>query len=173
MANIVTALQNVNGASFIGLDMITDVKLAGGQKNPMLNRIKKHTIGAQAMLMQNKYSNGYANMVRRRLEKEGKDPDSFTLGARAWGTRLENSPIVEHKGAYYLEALFLKPGKSHYTLDGAIIDESEIIGLKEKKSSKTSQGGLEEKVEIRAPKLSSILALRIDGTVYTDLEYID
>jgi hypothetical protein len=171
MANILLALQALNGASFIGIDTNTEVKLKGGKKNPMLGRVRKHVMGAQAMVFQNKMSNGYENMIKRRLEKEGWSPDNFTLSERPWGKRLPGLPIVEHKGEYYLEVIYMNPGMVSYTLNGVDIAKQDIEGLEDKKDDPNSQGGLEDKVILRVIKLSSIEALRIDGQVFQDLFY--
>ena len=76
---LVAAIQNVSGASFIGLDTLTEVTLAGGKKNPQQGRITKRMKGASVMVFQNKNINGYEAMVHRRLLTEGKDPADFQL----------------------------------------------------------------------------------------------
>lgn len=164
-------LENVDGASFAGMDSITDVKLTGGKSNPQLGRITKVHTGANIMLFTNKATNAYRAMVQRRLVKESKNPEDFKLQPRVWGTRVPNSPFVEHKGAHYMEVIFIKAGESTYELDGKPIDKADIIGLPksrdEGRDKPSGQGGLEDKVVIRTYKLSSIKAIRIDGTEYT------
>jgi hypothetical protein len=169
MSSIETILRNLNGATFIGMDTETIPTLLGGKKNPMKGRVKKHNTGASIMIFQNKFQNGYVNMVRRHLVNEGKEATDFQLSPRKWGERLEGLPIVAHKGTRYLEVIFLKPGMSSYTLDGTPIDKSEIIGLKDKESG--SQGGLsdENKVHIRTFKMESIKRLRVNGVDYTNI----
>ena len=163
-ATLVNAVADINGASFVGLDTHTDVKLTGGQKNPMQGRVTKRMIGATVMSFQNKNVNAYEAMVQRRLTAEGKDPAKFELGERAWGVRIPNMPIVEHKGEYYLEVIFLKQGDTAYYLDGNHINKEDIIGLPA--ASTGEQGGLENKVIIRTFKADSITELRIDGKVF-------
>lgn len=165
---LVAAFENVSGASFVGIDTLTEVKLTGGKKNPQQGRITKRMVGAQVMVFQNKNINGYESMIQRRLIQEGKDPTSFELGPRAWGTRIPNMPIVEHfkdnATCYYLEVIFLKPGRVEYLFDGQPIAEHQIIGLPEKVEGE--QGGLDNKVIIRCFKADSITEVRIDGKVY-------
>ena len=165
---LVAAFQNVSGSSFVGIDTLTEPKLTGGKKNPHQGRITKRMIGAQVMVFQNKNINGYEAMVQRRLEAEGKDPASFVLGQRAWGTRVPNLPIVEHTkdGAtqYYVEVIFLKPGAVEYRLDGAPIAKKDIIGLEEREEGE--QGGLDNKVHIRSFKADSVTEVRIDGKAF-------
>jgi len=161
MITLYDIMADVSGASFIGLDTVTTPVLTGGKKNPMQGRIEKHMDGASVMVFQNKNSNGYENMVNRRLEKEGFDAGTFNVGQRAWGERVEGLPIVTHKGADYLEVIFLKAGQVRYTLDGQPIEYADIEGMKA--ASEGSQGGLDNKVVIRTFKADSIKTIRIDG----------
>lgn len=167
---LISALQNVNGSSFVGIDTLVEVKLTGGKKNPQQNRITKRTVGSQVMVFQNRNINGYEAMVRRRLEQEGKDPDSFVLGPRAWGQRQPNSPIVEHtkdnETKYYLEVIFLRAGQSEYLQDGQPIAEADIQGLPEVKHNETAQGGLDRQVVIRSYSVDSIVSVRVGGQTY-------
>jgi hypothetical protein len=169
MTNLKTLLNdNVNGSSFITIDTSTTPTLTGGKKNPHKGRVRKITTGANVMVFQNKNSNGYENMVKRRLIKEGKTP-SFTLSARKWGTRLTDTPIVEHKGSYYLEVIFLHKGKTHFELDGVRIDKSKIEGLNY--TDEAVQGGLNDKVIIRTFKIDSLVNITINKNTYTKLVY--
>ena len=165
---LVAAFQNVNGASFVGIDTLTEPKLTGGKANPHQGRITKKMTGASVMCFQNKNVNGYAAMIGRRLLAEGKAPESFVLGERKWGTRVPNMPIIEHfkDGAtnYYVEVIFLRPGAVEYFLDGMPIAKADIIGMQDKEEGE--QGGLDNKVVIRSFKADSITEVRIDGTVF-------
>lgn len=164
--NLVELLRNVNGATFIGLTTVTTVnvnKTIGGRgtpPNPHLGAVTKVTEGASIMVFQNKTVNGYEAMVKRRLEQEGKEMMSFELGHRRWGHRLPNLPVVEHEGKYYLEVILLKPGRSHYLYNGKPIDKQAIIGLREP-VVKAEQGGLDNKVELRAYAFDSIQSITI------------
>ena len=161
---LVNAVASINGASFVGLDTHTDVTLAGGKSNEMQGRVTKRIVGATVMSFQNKNFSAYEAMICRRLQAEGKDPQAFVLGERAWGTRIPNMPIVEHKGEYYLEVIAVASGIITYELDGNPIPAAAIVGLKSRQEGE--QGGLEDKVIIRTFKASSIVELRIDGKVF-------
>jgi hypothetical protein len=101
-------------------------------------------------------------MVKRRMEKEGKDSSTFELKPRAWGTRIEGTPFVEHNEKTYLECFFISPGKSEYFLDGEPIQKEEIEGLEETKTpSEESQGGIENKIIIRTYSADSIEKIKI------------
>ena len=152
---LMAALKKLNGCSIGSIDTLTEVELTGGKANPQKGRITKRMIGGNVMFFCNIASNAYQNMVKRRLEQEGKNPETFTLSARKWGERVPTTPFVMHKGEIYLEAIFIKsPKKVEYFLDGQPIEKENIIGLKS--SGESEQGGLDNKVVIRTYKLSSI-----------------
>lgn len=158
-----TEIEKVHGATFVGLDTITEVKLKGGKKNPMQGRVTKITEGANTMIFSATNASAYESMVRRRMEEEGKDASDFTLKPRAWGTRVGNTPIIEHNGKRYLECFFMNPGKTKYYLDGEPIDKDLIEGLPTTKVSDESQGGIENKVIVRTYSLESIHKIRMNG----------
>jgi len=159
------ALAEVSGASFIGLDTVTTPTLTGGKKNPLQGRIRKIMSGASVMVFQNKNSNGYENMVQKRLVAEGKDATAFELSPRPWGVRVPNTPIVEHKGKEYLEVIFLKAGEVQFTCDDKPIDRDDIQGLDESPSGE--QGNLQNKVIIRTFAMDSLRAVRINKDTIT------
>lgn len=158
-------LNDFKGSQIIGLDTATTVKLRGGMKNPMQGRVRKVTEGSLVMLF--KGSNGYSNMVNRRLAKQidltedlldqigGRE---FTPGPRAWGHRIPGTPFVHHKDKDYLECIFLRAGKSKYFLNGEEIAKEEIQGLDQKVEG--AQGGLRDKVIIRTYAMNSIIKIR-------------
>jgi hypothetical protein len=159
MSAIQELMENVNGSSFIAIDTNTPVKLAGGKANPLQGRVHKVVIGSNVMVFQNKSANGYENMVNRRLAKEGKG--EFTVGPRQWGERIKDTPFVTHKGTLYLEVIFLKAGKRHFTVDG-VVHSGPIQGLVED-NEEGHQGGLEDKVIIRTYKVANITHINING----------
>jgi len=155
------AFDSLSGATFVGMDTLTEVTLKGGKKNPQQGRVTKQMTGANVMCFANKNGSAYAAMVQRRLTQEGKDPASFELGPRAWGQRIPNTCFVEHNGKHYVEVIFLRAGAVQYLLDGQAVDAAQIEGLPDKREG--DQGGLEDKVVIRTFALDSIVALRVDG----------
>lgn len=155
----------VHGNSIISIDAETEPKLLGGKKNAHIGRARKVVIGSNVMVFQNKNFSAYDAMVKRRLAKEGKNPNNFVLSPRAWGERLPNSPFVTHNGEMYLEVIFLRPGATHYTLDGQVTSPAFIEGLVTD-HQEAEQGGLDDKVIIRTYKFSSVLAVKIDGVLH-------
>jgi hypothetical protein len=161
MSKLQSLLASVNGNTIISIDTVTTPTLLGGKKNPLQGQIRKVMIGGNVMVFTNKNSNGYENMVNRRLIAEGKDPASFELGERQWGERIAGTPFIEHNGATYLEVIFLRPGKTHYEHGLRSIAREQITGLKD--AVEGEQGGLDNKVVIRTFKADSIAAITIDG----------
>lgn len=155
----------VLGSNFINIKTQTLVNLTGGKSNPQQDRVTKKNESV-VMVFQNKKQNAYDNMVKRRLEQEGKDPESFVLGPRKWGNRLQGCPLVEHKGQYYLEVIYINsPNFVEYYLDGNPIKKENIIGLPERKED-NGQAGLDNKVVIRTYKLSSIIQMTLNKEIY-------
>lgn len=156
----------VNGNTIISMDTVTKPVLKGGKGNPLQGRVTKVMRGASVMVFQNKNTNGYEAMVKRRLEKEGKETE-FKVGPRPWGTRVEGTPIVEHNGKTYLEVIFLRAGEVEYQLYGKVISAGlvgELVG--EQSSSNGDQGGLDNKVIIRTFAEDSITRLKVGGITF-------
>lgn len=158
---VAAAIIQMKGASIGSIDSETIPALTGGKKNPMKGKVTKVAKKQNVMFFCNSNNNSYNDMVKRRLVKEGKNPETFVLGKRPWGTRLPDTPFIEHKGNLYVEVIFLQSPKDVvYFLDGAPIAKSDIQGLPVDKPS-TGQGGLDDKVVLRTFKLSSIKALKM------------
>ncbi len=156
--------NKVNGCTFAGLDTETKVVLKGGKSNPLQGKVTKRTLNSNVMLFSNKQINGYDAMVKRRLEAEGVDPESFILSPRVWGVRLPNEPVVSHKDKLYLEVIFRKAGHSIYYVDGVQTPKEMIAGLPDKEEGE--QGGLENKVIIRTYAFESINRITIDHETF-------
>lgn len=165
-------ISGINGNTFVGIDTLTVETLKGGKGNPMQKRVTKACVGSQVQVFQNKNSNGYANMVQRRLNKEGKEVE-FTLQPRTWGKRIDGTPLLVHtpKGEttekYYLEVIFVKGGEVSYLLDSRPIKKELIEGL-ETERIEGSQGGLsdENKVIIRTYSIASLTRVSINKQTY-------
>jgi hypothetical protein len=162
---IESILAPINGATFATLDTQTEQPLRGGKANPHQGRIVKRCLGNRVMLFTNKKSSGYDNMVKRRLEQAGLDPDSFECGPLPWGQRVPNSPFIEHRGKRYLQVIFQEAGDVKYFYrrqDGEYfpIEKDDIQGLP--LNSGSEHQGLEPSKQVicRTYALDSILAIR-------------
>lgn len=158
-------VSKINGVTFCSMDTVTNVALKGGKKNPHQGRVTKATSNNQIMIFTNQNSNGYENMVKRRLEAEGKDPDAFQVGPLPWGKRIPGTPLIEHNDSTYIQVIFNKGGNSTYLLDGVPVDESRIEGLPEKKITAPESELLSEenKVILRTFNIENIKSIRIFG----------
>jgi hypothetical protein len=158
---ILATLTKLEGCAIGAITAETNVALTGGKKNPMQGKVTKIAENCNVMFFCNSKSNGYNNMVKRRLVSEGKDPETFVLGKRAWGERVPETPFIEHKDQLYVEVIFLKAPKCvKYFLDGVQIAKDAIVGLATEKEEGV-QGGLDNKVIIRSYKLSSIKEIKM------------
>lgn len=155
--------DNLNGGTFISIDTLTPVKLTGGKSNPLQGRVTKRVTGSNVMIFQNKTVHAYDAMVKRRLMQEGKDPSSFVLGERKWGTREEGTPFITHNDKEYLEVIFLSAGDVELLVDGAPYD-GVINGLPVHQEGR--QGGLDNKVIIRTYTVNNITAITVNHTRY-------
>lgn len=164
MTKIEQLMEQVNGSTFISIDTVTDVRLPGGKKNLLQGKVTKHTSGSHVMVFQNKTTNGYENMVKRRLVQEGKNPENFKLSPRTWGERRKGSPFVDHNGELYLEVIFLKSGTSVYMVNNETEIDKEVLNLPS--TPEGEQGGLENSVIIRTYKVSSIKRITINKQTY-------
>lgn len=161
LEDIQPILERIKGVTFASMDTRTKVALKGGKKNPMKDRVWKVSKKHRVMLFTNSNSNGYENMVRRRLEKEGKTM-SFDVAPRPWGQRIPGTPLVEHKGKYYIEVIFLASGSIEYFLDDDQISEGDIEGMPITPEDSGRQGlEAENKVIVRTFALESIEAIRL------------
>lgn len=73
--------------------------------------IKKITTGERVILFSGIEDSGYETMIKRKLKAMGRDPDSFSVGPLPWGTRVGNTPIIAHKGRFYLQAVRIHSGQ--------------------------------------------------------------
>lgn len=108
---LLTSEKTVNGCTFASFDALTEPdmnKTIDGkrdQPNPHFGKVRKVLNFQLGMLFSNKTGSAYERMVNRRKEKEGGVAD-FVVGQRAWGTRIPNTSVVEHKGNYYLSVIY-------------------------------------------------------------------
>lgn len=108
----------------------------------------------------------YSSAVNRRLEKAGL-PETFEAAPRKWGSRIENTAIVEHKGNLYLEIIALRCLSTVYVIAGPngnrIVRKNQIERFLRPvaESARQSEAGLEEKqVILRDYRIDRIREIR-------------
>ena len=160
------SVSGINGASFVGFDTFTEVSLKGGKANEMQGKIQKITLASNVIVFSNKNVNGYEEMLKRRLISEGKNVENFHVKPRKWGCRLENAPIVENKGCYYFEVIFLHCGEDFYLYNGNPIDKKDIIGLDLEKEERKQNFLNSDLIVFRDYKITSIKRITINKETY-------
>ena len=153
-------LLNFKGYSFAGLQTLTDAR-AKKTDNPFKDKI----VLKESQLLVN-VGFHYSNSLVSQAKRENVSTD-FDVQPRKWGIRLPNSPLVEHKGNYYLEAKVENVFQTRFTdVDGNELDKQDVLPFLPKKRESATQDRLEKKVYLRDFKLASIQKFAFDGKIY-------
>lgn len=148
-------VAQIKGCTFASIDAETS-------PSPGLRRVVRREV---VILFTNQNSSGYENMVRRRLEEEGKDAAAFLAGDLPWGERVPGTPLIVHNGKYYLQTVLLKPGDNEYYIGQSRLSPEEAQGLfKSADISSVAYGqglGPAKAVVVRTYKLESLKAIRL------------
>lgn len=142
-------LDKISGCSFASIDAVCFPK----------PNIRLEIQGERVIMFTNKTCSGYENMVRRGLQEAGKDPDSFVLGKLPWGERVPESPLITHKGSYYLQTIVLAHGSERWFKDNIEVDVSDL------KIAQRYRSPDPDKVEVHTYKLESITRIALMGQV--------
>ncbi len=148
------------GASFVTISALTDAR-ARKTGNPFLAILKLSKVNGTI-------NANYENSVNRQLAREGKEQLTFTAKPRAWGQRIEGTPLVEHKGKYYLSILPRHARKPFFfgkTAEGFLkqVAKSAIESFLPPVRSSAEAQGVDKEVVTRDFSLESIGAIAIDG----------
>lgn len=150
---LINVLKDIKGTTFVSIDSETIPQLKGGKSCPF-NGVKKYshtncTIGFK-----------WENSVNNQLEREGKDR-SFEAKPRTWGHRVVGTPLVEHKGKYYLETKVEKADSPDYFMNGNRISNDDI-----KPYIKETVSITDDPLFIRDYPIDSIRNIKIKGEEY-------
>lgn len=106
----------------------------------------------------------YGNSVNYQREREdGEDFEPFEPEPRKWGERVEGTPLVEHKGRFYLEAKIERVLETEYIgPDGNTIDREDMEDYLYS-SSGSSRQDVEDPVILRDYKLESIRQISVNS----------
>lgn len=159
--NLEEIINNNKDAKEVRISFVSDVKLTGGKKNPLQGLVEKEVLKARVELTR---KDTYSNEVKARLISEGKNPDEFKVQKRPWGTRIGDSPIIEHKGNKYLECIFLNNPDvaAKYYVNGYEHDPSLIEGFRNVNESKE----LVNSIILRCIKFENLTEIEIDGKYF-------
>lgn len=152
-------LSALKGATPITFTAITEPDMYK-KDNPFFGRIQK-MFSANVMI-----GVIYENSVNTARAKEGNE-EEFVAKPRKWGQRIHGTPLVEHKGQYYMETRFLNtPHSPTFFLDGKEIDKSLIAEWLKDSGSNAEHQGLEKEIIIRDYKLGNIKEAKLLGEHY-------
>lgn len=106
----------------------------------------------------------YGNSVNYQREREkGEDHEPFEPEPRKWGERVEGTPLVEHKGNFYLEAKVEHVLSTEYIgPNGNTIDREDLEDYLYS-SGESSRQDIEDPVILRDYKLGSIRQISVNG----------
>lgn len=77
----------------------------------------------------------YKSVINRRKEKEESEPVK-EVQSRSWGKRITGTPLVEHKGKFYLETLVLSSKSKYFNgLENITEEEAQAILGRKKQCS--------------------------------------
>jgi len=114
----------------------------------------------------------YSNAVNNQREREGNE-EVFVSKPRTWGTRIEKSPLVEHKGSFYIEMKVEDVSTSEFfnTETGDSVAKDQLLEWLPKSRTGVSENqGTDKAIFIRDYKVNSITGIRMYGE---DFEVID
>lgn len=154
LPRLTTKLLESRGNKFVTLKTRTPVQM-NKTDNPFHGRVEKISdingmIGFK-----------FQNSVNAQLARDGEDAD-FVAGPRKWGERREGTPLVEHKGAFYLEVKVEHAGQPTYLLDSEPITPEQFAELEDFLPPPKN-----ETVVLRDYKLDRIIQLNMDGHQYS------
>ena len=165
-----------NPSAKITIDMRTEQKLSGGKSNPMQGRVFKETLHLPIELALPGVAGGYAERLKDQAMSDGLDPSAYQPKERVWGTRIDNSPLIEHKDEHYLEFFVVGSGIVSYVFDEnntrraedfVSIEKDKIEGLPAPRDvGSHTQDGLTKKVDVRCVKLANITRIRVDDKIF-------
>jgi hypothetical protein len=108
----------------------------------------------------------YGRAVRNQQLREGSS-GVFRASERAWGTRLKNSPFVEHKGELYLEVKIQHVLSTRYeNAVGVEIAAEQLASLLPTRHSNAAHQGVEREVILRDYALRNIETITLAGATY-------
>lgn len=157
------------GGEFVSVTLNTEPKMnkgRGANRNPLLGRVRKISEGSY------RFNADYERICRAKQVKQGLEPTfkAEPMSGRTW--LVPNKVEQSFDGATFYLRLYVAPIDNyeyHYEVDGrvATAEEVEIIKYWLSASSNSSKKQLEEgipveeQLEVRSPKITSIKEIRI------------
>lgn len=151
-------LMELKTSTFATIETVTEARM-NKKGNPFLGTKKISAANVNINF-------SYANAVNKQRDKENNE-EEFVPHARKWGQRIPKTPLIEHKGEFYLEARFMNaPSNTTYVFNGKIIDKRELTPFMPENNSNAEHQGVEKEIIIRDFKLSNISEIILNKTHY-------
>jgi hypothetical protein len=148
------------GAQIVTLTAVTDARLRK-TGNPLAMPVLK--VSRVNGIVNWNYQLAVVNQQLR----EGSAAPEFQPEPRAWGTRIPDSPFVEHKGNLYLELKVERSlGHNYRDSNGGLLDAAVVQPFLPAKRSNAEHQGVEREVVLRDYALSSIDQITVGGVSY-------
>lgn len=177
--NLRNLMSEFSGTTFAGITIETDYGVyakADGEKNPHYKRIVKRTTSQVEMYDEAKVT-AYQDKINKQLLREGVDAPAFESSKMSANYELLDTCVYQlvAKGdgsinhyLRYLPKAGTKATSEYFFIedDGSKtpIAFEDIIGKKPVSKPKAeSQGGVQQKIDIRIVKLQNIVSLRVKG----------
>lgn len=159
---LVEILRNVNNRVMVEITTSTDPDMRK-TNNPFIGKVKK------VQTLRVTLNQDYAELVNSARILEGKTPD-FQAKPRPWGVKIQNTPLVENKGSFYVEGIVSgeAPAPAIYKMLGIEIDKSILLPFLPAKNESAKRNQLLDKneVTVRTFKVENIVALKIENKFY-------
>ena len=109
----------------------------------------------------------YERSVNSQRTREGEQAN-FEAKPRKWGVKLDNVPLVEHKGAFYLSIQVKNDLSTTYKLadTGEEIDKATLEPWLPASRSSSGHQGIDKEIIPRDVKISNITAVAMKGVRY-------
>lgn len=165
-AKLIEQLKSTDGASsFVSIRTAVEPRMRKTD-NPYWGKLLKYST-INGLINVN-----YSSSVSNQREREGIE-EEFVAEQRKWGVKIPKTPLVEHRGEFYLEIKVHSVSSSEYiTLDGEVVDRELVKPFlyipKQAATQKT-----EKPIILRDFKISSIRSITMHGeefAVVTSLE---
>lgn len=166
--DLVSALRDRRGAFFVTLTAETDPRMRK-TGNPYVGAVKRSVVNGLLNWI-------YGNAVNNQRVRENQPLDAagevehFTPEPRKWGTRIIRAdgtvtPLVEHKGRFYLELKVERSLGYEYRLGGTVIDPAVVEPFLPERTEGARQE-VDRPVILRDYSIESIQQIVLDGVVY-------
>ena len=153
---LVELLKGIHGATFVGFQATTAVKLLKKSKDtklpcPFTNIVKrikascilgknyKNAVNRQTLMDNGIDSSGSEKQIQQKLEAAGLTV--FEAKPRKWGERIKGTPLIEHNGKYYAECIFREQDNHRV----------HVLGYYDARGNEISKEDLQEYMPTRTP----------------------